>query len=343
MTSNQTDDQKASELPQDIVDKISEYLKNDVEKLLPILTFFIDYDNQSTKRYLTVLRSVFTNDVAFNQIVDKLAEDTQILENDLSYLRFMADTRNNCLIPNEKNVCVNGQRFDFRLVLSNNLTKTTAVFNFISTLSKLDSTVQNKVIQLITNIAEAKVFDNKTLDNNFKNLLQLTKSTSSNLVSNSLVTVFLTYETVTQLQLWWRGEISGRRCSKNIVDSFAGMAAGVGGGIVGATAGSYIINGFGLKSSPTPLAIGSIIGAVIGGVTSATAANKISDWLTQKLFNLPKNAAAVENHYKFLGLEYGASNDEINLSFWQLALALISTFLFGFICCFVIFSQRLLY
>ena len=345
MTSNQTDDQKASELPQDIVDKISEYLKNDVEKLLPILTFFIDYDNQSTKRYLTVLRSVFTNDVAFYKIVDKLAEDTQILENDPSFLRLMTDIWNNYLKPNEnKNVGVNGgQRFNFRLVLSNSLTKTTAVFNFISTLSKLDSTVQNKVIQLITNIAEAKVFDNKTLDNNFKNLLQLTKSTSSNLVSNSLVTVFLTYETVTHLQLWWRGEISGRRCSKNIVDSFAGMAAGVGGGIVGATAGSYIINGFGLKSSPTPLAIGSIIGAVIGGVTSATAANKISDWLTQKLFNLPKNAAAVENHYKFLGLEYGASNDEINLSFWQLALALISTFLFGFICCFVIFSQRLLY
>jgi hypothetical protein len=159
MTSNQTDDQQASELPQDIVDKISDYLKNDVDKLLPILTFLIDYDNQSTKRYLTVLRSVFTNDVAFNKIVDKLAEDTQILRNDPSYLRLMTDIWNNYLKPNENNnVGVIGQRFDFQLVLSNNnLTKTTAVFNFISTLSKLDSTVQNKVIQLMTKIAEATV------------------------------------------------------------------------------------------------------------------------------------------------------------------------------------------
>ena len=76
----------------EIINKILDYyLRNDMDKLLHILKFLIDYDNQSTKRYLTVLRSVFTNDVAFNQIVDKLAEDTQILENDPSYLRFMAD------------------------------------------------------------------------------------------------------------------------------------------------------------------------------------------------------------------------------------------------------------
>jgi hypothetical protein len=94
----------------------------------------------------------------------------------------------------------------------------------------------------------------------------------------------------------------------------------IGGGIVGATAGSSIVNGFGLKSSSTPMAMGSIVGAVIFGVTSATAANKISDWLTQKLFNLPKGADALENAYMFLGLDCGASNDEINSSFRQLAL-----------------------
>ena len=62
MTSNQIDDPtNASESPQDILDKILEYLRNHTDKLLPILTFLNDHDNQSTERYLTVLKSVSTN------------------------------------------------------------------------------------------------------------------------------------------------------------------------------------------------------------------------------------------------------------------------------------------
>lgn len=144
---------------QDILDKIAKYLKDDPKNLSTLMCFFADHDNESTKRYIQVLRTVFENDKAFQGIVDKLVEDTKKLENDPNYIRIMADIWNNYLKPNENNnVGVIGQRFDFQLVLSNNnLTKTTAVFNFISTLSKLDSTVQNKVIQLMTKIAEATV------------------------------------------------------------------------------------------------------------------------------------------------------------------------------------------
>ncbi len=62
MPSDQTDDENTSELPHDILDKILDYLRNHTDKLLPILTFLNYHDNQSTERYLTVLRSVFTND-----------------------------------------------------------------------------------------------------------------------------------------------------------------------------------------------------------------------------------------------------------------------------------------
>ena len=87
----------------------------------------------------------------------------------------------------------------------------------------------------------------------------------------------------------------------------------------GGRSGSWIFHCQWIRIEGVIVAMGSIIGAVLGGVTSATAANKISDWLTQKLFNLPKGAA-LENAYNFLGLEYGASNDEINSTFRQLAL-----------------------
>ncbi len=65
------------------------------------MIFLNDNDATRATRCLQVLRSVFTNDVAFNQVVHKLAEDAQILENDPKYIRFMADMWNNYLTPNE--------------------------------------------------------------------------------------------------------------------------------------------------------------------------------------------------------------------------------------------------
>jgi hypothetical protein len=208
-----------------------------------------------------------------------------------------------------------------------NLMQTTAAYNFIYTLSKFHPTLQDEVVKLLIQAAEAVGGSNValSLSKSFESLLKVTKSTSGKLVSVGLVAVYLTIEAWNQLQLWWNGEITGKRCAKNIIDSFAGLAAGYGGGVAGAAAGSSIVNGIGVAMgtvvAPGAIAIGSVIGAVVGGVAFATAANHLSDWLTQKIFNLPKDAA-VENAYIFLELKYGdgPSNDKINSSFRHLAL-----------------------
>ena len=99
------DDENTSELPQDILNKITVCLTNNPNKLASIMMFLNDKDATQATRCLKLLRSVFTNDVAFNQVVHKLAEDAQILENDRNYIRFMADMWNHYLTPNEnKNV-----------------------------------------------------------------------------------------------------------------------------------------------------------------------------------------------------------------------------------------------
>jgi hypothetical protein len=300
-----------SGLPQDILNKISEYLRDQTEKLVTLMCFFSDHDNQSTKKYIQTLRAVFNNEKAFQGIVDKLVEDTTKLRDDPNYLRVMADIWDNYLKPNEKKNVGDGQRFDFQAVLSNReLMEATTSYNFIATLSKLDPSAQKRVVQLIINAAENTVGTDLalTLSQRFNNLLQVSRSPAGKMVSVGLLAVYLTIEAWNNLKLWWRGEISGKRCAKNIIDSLAGVAGGYGGGIAGAAMGTLIFPG-----------VGTVIGAVVGSIAGTAITSCLSDWITQKIFDLPKSVA-LENAYRFLGLQNGASNDEINSSFRRLAL-----------------------
>ena len=60
----------ANLIPQDIMDKIAEYLKPSPEKLVPITIFFANNDETITKRYIQTLRTVFDNEAAFRGVVD---------------------------------------------------------------------------------------------------------------------------------------------------------------------------------------------------------------------------------------------------------------------------------
>ena len=62
----------------------------------------------------------------------------------------------------------------------------------------------------------------------------------------------LCYEAIRSIHQWWTGKISGARCSKQILDTLASVAAGVGGSYGGAVVGAAITG---------PLAP---VGAVIG-------------------------------------------------------------------------------
>ena len=86
------------------------------------------------------------------------------------------------------------------------------------------------------------------------------------------------------------------------------MIPGVGGGFAGTAIGTAIL----------PV-VGTAIGGFVGGIAAASVMSALSDWVTQKIFNLPKEEA-LENAYRFLGLSYGASNDQINTAFNRLVL-----------------------
>lgn len=123
-----------------------------------------------------------------------------------------------------------------------------------------------------------------------------------------IITIQLSYETIQSIKSWMNGEISGKRCTKQIIDSSASIFGGYAGASVGATIGSMIAPG-----------CGTVAGAVLGGAAGSFTASTFSEWLTEYLFNLPKQVA-VENAYRYLGLSSSCSDVELKKQYRTLAL-----------------------
>ena len=106
---------------------------------------------------------------------------------------------------------------------------------------------------------------------------------------------------------WWKEEITGERCAKNIIDDLAKVGGALAGAAGGAAAGGAV-------GGP----IGGAIGGVIGGIIGAVAADYLIQKLTEELFDLPKTEA-LEEAYKFMGLHRNDSNEKVNARYKELA------------------------
>lgn len=124
-----------------------------------------------------------------------------------------------------------------------------------------------------------------------------------------LPTSTLTFEAVSYIRSWWKGDVSGKRCAKSIVDSIGSVAGGLAGGELGALAIGAITGG----------PIGLVAGALIGGIFAGWIGHSLSDRLSQEFFDVPKDIA-VENAYNFIGVHHAAPNDLVNHAYRKLSL-----------------------
>ena len=139
-------------------------------------------------------------------------------------------------------------------------------------------------------------------------LATLTNIPSSTITTVGLATANLGVGALKNIWRWWRGEITGKQCAKNVLDSIVSMGGAVAGGFAGMAVGS-IIGG--------PL--GAIVGSIAAGAISAAVVGSLCERLTQNIFGKPKNKA-LENAYRYLGVEMTASNAEVNSAFHRLCL-----------------------
>lgn len=129
--------------------------------------------------------------------------------------------------------------------------------------------------------------------------VSLVNDSAGSLIMVGLSTLFVSAVVINQLLDWWNGKITGVRCIKTIIDSIVSVNAGViddmAGGAVGSCAGP----------------VGVFVGGVIGGFWSSSSALYFSDYMTRKLFGVPKDVA-LENAYTFFGVNMNTSNEDVN-------------------------------
>ncbi|CAF1102871.1 unnamed protein product [Adineta steineri] len=123
-----------------------------------------------------------------------------------------------------------------------------------------------------------------------------------------IVAVQLSWEAIKSIRSWWNGEITGKRCAKQIIDASAGILGGYAGGAAGMGIGTALLPGY-----------GTLAGAVVGGFAGFFGVSALAEWLTEYFFDVPKSVA-VENAYNFLTLPQSCSNDGINTRYRALAL-----------------------
>ena len=227
-------------------------------------------------------------DGAFKSFVKIIAEDTKQAKNNADFLAELHSV-NQDLMP------YSGSPKDQLKALSEHVksARTGALIGLGSCWSAMSPATQMAVLRVITTGAASASTSGA--------LVAYVGAKTGALVSVALASVYLAYDAIRSIRSWFKGEISGARCAKNIIDSVGTTACSVGGGIGGAALGTFF--------GPA----GIIVGAILGGAAGAGIGSALFDALTTEIFDLPKDAA-VEKAYRYLGVSPRASNGDVNLA-----------------------------
>ncbi|CAG0895506.1 unnamed protein product [Cyprideis torosa] len=310
----------ATPIPRRVIDYISKYAeeKNNSE-ILPIILLFLSKEHENP-RYIQTLETcldLLPNREPFDKVVECLLSDITKANQDEDYRKVMGLIWSTYILPHEE--AENG--LDFELILRNEgLILETTTVNFITTVSKLPPEQQRKIIgvictagQCLSNASGGVV----ALRDFGSKALSVIERGANKVVGIGLAAVYLTWEALKSIYHWCTGEISGKRCVKNILDSVSSVSAGVGGGLGGAALAGFVVPNILLPGWGSAIAIGA--SSIIGGVLCAKAVELFSDWALRQLFSLPKHVA-VENAYRWMELSCDSSNPQINTRFRELCL-----------------------
>jgi hypothetical protein len=240
----------------------------------------------------TLIRLRKTNEKAFASYIERIQEDTKSGENNTAFVHFISEIYETML--SERHGKWQPEKLSFTTTVSKIQQTASNVANIVKAVSMLSEVRQTQLLEAFPTIASEG-----------KQIVQIMNKTSGTVVLVTLSAIYLGFEAIKNLRLWWKGEISGKRCAKHCIDAtFSAVAGGLGG------VGGSIVGGF---FGP----IGAIAGAVIGGAVSSYGAQALIEYLTQKIFDLPKEVAT-EKAYDFLGVKASASNAEINTAYRKL-------------------------
>ena len=191
------------------------------------------------------------------------------------------------------------------LIELNSATTTALLMGFCAGFGRVPPAAQAAILHLASQVTVLNQASQALVSSG---VLSVVRQGHGSLVVVALAAVYLSYEALQSINAWWRGEISGRRCAKAIVDSACGIVAGAAAGVGGAALGSLLLG-----------PAGAVAGGVLGSVIGSQVAAALVDRLTARLLDLPRDVA-VERAYAYFGLTHHASTAEVNAAYRRMAL-----------------------
>lgn len=298
----------AESISEPVLKNLETVFTKEEDAILSSLILFLASDGNAIPRYNQVLEySLNRGKEFFRNTVRQMAEDAIKAKDDSAFKDVMRDIWFNYLQPFAEGPDYN---LNLQLMLANpELTGNAVYCRMLIMLSKMPPGQVTQIVRYASDCCSIMSRDVGALVTvQGERALSKLTATGGKVVAVALVAVFLAYEAFLSIYGWYKGEITGKRCVKNILDSTSSILAGAAGGAGGGTLGLVL-------AGP----VGMIVGGVIGTIVAGEIAQRLSDWLTRYLFDLPKDKA-VENAYNFLNAKPSASNDVVNKCFRDLCL-----------------------
>lgn len=281
-SSENEEPQWTAEVKQKILD-LAEQNKITMEDFARIV-FFLDQEGWESP-YMNTLKLLQSTEAPFKTYLNRLSEDTKIGETDQNYKETMRQIYAQFVV--EQNSMHDGGNCFTLPVDSSNIPERAMVQAFAS----MTPMAQRELAHTLMGSSGPVSLINTTS----KTLAKFGKKTSGVL----LAALYLSYDAIINLRRFWKGEITGKRCAKGIIDSV--------GSVIGGFAGSMLATAV---AGP----LGTVAGGFVGGFLGSTVASLLVDRLTREIFDLPLSEAA-EAAYNFFGLNHKCSNSELNSAF----------------------------
>jgi len=167
----------------------------------------------------------------------------------------------------------------------------------------IPASTKAKMVPYVANVIKCIPFSQKFMMSADEVVGAITNKTVGTYAMVGLAVVYLSLETILICKSWYNGEITGKRCSKKVIDTWISTGCSLGAGWAGAIYG-------GAFAGP----VGAAVGGIAAGVIAASVVNYLVDRLTQWIFGVPKDVA-LENAYRYFKIEITASHSEINKAF----------------------------
>jgi hypothetical protein len=291
-----------------VTNKLMNIFEKDLDAYGRILVYLtIEENSCNDKSTITpawrTLKLSLSSDVAFKSYAEYLAKTTKGAELDANFVKILNMVHSRMMEPSNETMALDTyQKFEIAKITNFDARGVSGFMGLAHAWGMLPVPTQKLMLELIP-----RIINSRQMISSIDEVVGLVNKTGGDVVMVALAAISLSYDAIMNLYRWWKGEISGKRCCKNIVDSTFTIAAGAGGGIGGAA--------FGSLAGP----FGTLAGGIIGGIISSTIMNLLIDRLTQSLFGIPKSEA-LENAYNFFGVKATASNNKINTAYRKLCL-----------------------